>query len=375
VSETDVSVTIESDPSFLKVTLSKDHESQRIQLAEQRRRVDFDTYDITIDELIRRVAKSRIDVAPAYQRQFRWDESRQSALVESLFLGIPVPPLFMATNGNAGEELQWEVVDGLQRLLTLVNFIADKPVRGKVRLDGTSLALKGLEKLPTFNGYTFDALPADIRSNFEDRPLKVVVLNDKSDLTVRYDLFERLNTGGVALTDQEVRECVFRGPLMDLLSELADTKPFKTVVALPESKWKDGTPQDYVLRYFAFCDRYLSFNHSVKEFLKDFTRDNYQTTNIAYLRDSFAEVFDFLASVFPNSIKTRKGMTPVNLFEAIVVGARLALNSKPKIRTRTKANPAWVTSKDLRKLTTGATNSNPRVRGRIEYCRDRFLNV
>ncbi len=130
---------------FLKVPVSKDHKSQRTQLAEQRRKVDFDTYDITIDELIRRVAKSRIDVAPAYQRQFRWDDSRQSALVESLFLGIPVPPLFMATNGNAGEELQWEVVDGLQRLLTLVNFIADEPVRGKVRLDGKSLALKDLE--------------------------------------------------------------------------------------------------------------------------------------------------------------------------------------------------------------------------------------
>ncbi|WP_426773552.1 DUF262 domain-containing protein, partial [Pseudomonas aeruginosa] len=88
--------------------------AQRLQLQEQRRKVDFDSYDINVDELVRRVAKKRIEIAPAYQRQFRWDGVRQSRLVESLLLGIPVPPLFMATNVDDLKGTTWEVVDGLQ---------------------------------------------------------------------------------------------------------------------------------------------------------------------------------------------------------------------------------------------------------------------
>ena len=102
---------------------------QRQQLAEQRRKVDFDTYDVTVDELIRRVERSRIEIAPVYQRQFRWDLVRQSRLVESFLLGIPVPPLFMATNQVPEEQTKWEVVDGLQRLLTLVNFAGNAKAR------------------------------------------------------------------------------------------------------------------------------------------------------------------------------------------------------------------------------------------------------
>lgn len=221
---------------------------QRKQLADQRRKVDFDTYDVTVEELVRRVEKNRIEIAPVYQRQFRWDPTRQSRLLESLMLGIPVPPLFMATNLMPDQKNQWEVVDGLQRLLTLVNFIGGVEARDAARLKDTPLLrLTKLEKLSALDGMTFRELPEDIRTSLEDRPVKVIVLNDKSDLQVRFDLFERLNTGGVALTDQEVRECVYRGPFMDMLSALARDEKFKKVVHLPQANWKDGTPEDYLL--------------------------------------------------------------------------------------------------------------------------------
>ena len=352
--------------------MKTDAARQRTQIAEQRRKVDFDTYDVTVDELIRRVAKSRIDVAPVYQRQFRWDAARQSCLVESLLLGIPVPPLFMATNLNPGRETQWEVVDGLQRLLTMVNFAGDMPVRERVGLLGDSLRLADLKKLDSLNQQSFAALPADIQSAFEDRPMKVIVLNDKSDLAVRYDLFERLNTGGVVLTPQEVRECVYRGLFMDILSELSDREVFKTVVVLPQSSWRDGTPQEYVLRFFAFLERYQKFEHSVKDFLNDFTKDATSEPKVAEYKVAFDKTFAFLAASFPQGVKTRKGMTPVNLFEAISVGAALALREKSTLRPR--LNPDWVFSDELRAFTTGATNSKSRVTGRIEYCRDKFLS-
>lgn len=345
---------------------------QRQQLAEQRRKVDFDTYDVTIEELVRRVERSRIEIAPVYQRQFRWDTSRQSRLVESLMLGIPVPPLFMATNLMPDQKNQWEVVDGLQRLLTLVNFIGDESARNAARLKDTSLRLTRLDKLTALEGMLFNELPEDIRTSLEDRPVKVIVLNDKSDLQVRFDLFERLNTGGVALTDQEVRECVFRGAFMDMLSLLSKDEKFKIVVRLPQAKWKDGTPEDYLLRFFAFLDRYKTFDHSVKDFLNDFTEDAANNPRTIERESIFHDTFRYLAEVFPEGIKSRRGMTPVNLFEGVAVGAALALRERPSLSTPRTTD--WVQSDELRRMTTGATNSRPRVSGRIEYSRNQFLD-
>ncbi len=82
------------------------------QLGNLRRQVDFDTYDITVQQLVTMVEQSAIDVAPVYQRQFRWNAERRSALIESIFLGVPVPSLFMASNKDG----TWELVDGVQRL-------------------------------------------------------------------------------------------------------------------------------------------------------------------------------------------------------------------------------------------------------------------
>lgn len=344
---------------------------QRTELSDQRRKVDFDTYDVTVDELLRRVTKNRIDIAPVYQRQFRWDAPRQSALIESVLLGIPVPPLFMATNVDENAQNQWEVVDGLQRLLTLVNFAGDLAARKSARLSGSSLRLEALDKLKTFKGSSFDDLPADIRSALEDRPLKVIVLNDKSDLQVRYDLFERLNTGGVRLSDQEIRDCVYRGPFLDSLSKLTDSMTFKEVIVLPESRWKDGTPEDFAIRFFAFLDRYQTFEHSVKDFLNGFMQAQYKSAISREQQRIFTKTFEFLSETFPQGIKTRKGQTPVNLFEAVSVGAALAL--KENLKAPLVPNPAWLTSPVLRAMTTGATNSRVRVAGRIEYCRDAFL--
>ena len=346
---------------------------QRQQLAEQRLKVDFDTYDVTVDELIRRVERGRIEVAPVYQRQFRWDHTRQSRLIESILLGIPVPPLFMATNSTSGQQIQWEVVDGLQRLLTLVNFAGRDAARNFVKLEERPLRLIDLEKLTTITGYLFTELPEDIRTTLEDRPIKIIVLNDKSDLQVRFDLFERLNTGGIRLTDQEVRECVYRGPFMDCVTILASNVNYKIILRLPASKWRDGTPEDYVLRFFAFLERYLEFDHSVKDFLNDFIAQAVLAPKIEERTEIFNRTFQYLARVFPQGLKSRKGSTPVNLFEAITVGAALAMMEKPNLDAVSPVN--WIHSEALRKLTTGPTNSRPRVRGRIEFCRDRFLGV
>ncbi len=339
-----------------------------LQLGNQRRTVDFDTFDIQFQELLRMLSEGQISVAPAYQRQFRWNDERCSQLIESLMLGIPVPNLFMATNDDNTRE----TVDGVQRLSAIVKFAGDEELRKKLGLEKV-LKLEGLKKLSFFNKHRFDTLPTLIQQHVRTRPLRVVTLNDKSDKIIRFDLFERLNTGGVLLTNQEIRDCVFQGEFAELLDDLASTEDFNTVVRLSNNNKKDGTMEECVLRFFAFLDRYSKFDHSVEEFLTDYMK--YATEKFDYdsREQEFDNVFAALAETFKDGIRRpgRKGLTPLNLYEGVAVGAALALRERDKLVT--KNLHTWMNSNELRGFTTGATNNRRAVKGRIEFCRDRFL--
>lgn len=339
------------------------------QLGEQRRTVDFDTYDMQVQELLRQLAGRQISVSPAYQRQFRWDDARCSELIESLLLGIPIPNLFMATND---EDLTWEVVDGVQRLSTMVKFAGDNQLRQGLGL-GDALRLVDLQKLKAFDGYTFKELPPAVQQHFNTRPLKVVTLNDKSDKILRIDLFERLNTGGVELTDQEIRDCVFHGGFSNTLDELATRQSLHAILKLTDKQEKDGTRKECVLRFFAYLDRYKRFVHSVKGFLDDYMRDASESFSTAVRVREFDDVINQLAAVFPDGIlrPNRKGRTSLVLFEGVAVGAALAIRNQGHLQTQGLAQ--WMGSDELRSYTTGATNDKSAVKNRIEFCRDRFM--
>ena len=199
-----------------------------------------------------------------------------------------------------------------------------------------------------------------------------MTLNDKSDKIVRIDLFERLNTGGIELTNQKIRDCVFYGPFANLLDKLGKDESFNKVLLLKKQEG-DGTREECVLRYFAFLDRYKKFDHSVKEFLDSYMRDSSKSFTQGPHETEFHRVFDELAVAFPGGILRPggKGRTPLNLYEGIAVGAALALRDKPHLDLRDLHY--WLSSEELRSYTTGATNDRAAVKGRIEFCRDRFL--
>ena len=338
------------------------------QLEAQRHKVDFDTYDITVQQLVSMVEDSTIDVAPTYQREFRWDTTRRSMLIESILLGVPVPSLFMASNKNG----TWELVDGVQRLSTIVQFAGGEAAQERLGLT-EPLVIKHVEKLTALNGCSFEQLPQSVRFQFNTRPIKVITLSDKSDTEVRFDLFERLNTGGVSLTNQEIRSCIYRGRFNQFLETLArECTAFRTVLKVNAH---DGTREECVLRFFAFFYRYRDFGHSVVDFLnnymKDASRDFSYTENEALFHLVFAE----LAAALPDGIVRRVGQkrTPINLYEGVSVGAALALQQQPQINTANVQQ--WIDSPELRRYTTAATNNPRMVAGRIEYCRQRFLET
>lgn len=333
------------------------------QLDRHRRKVDFDTFDIIVQQLISMVESGAIDVAPVYQRQFRWDESKRSLLIESVLLGVPVPSLFMASNKDG----TWELVDGVQRLSTLIQFAGTDEAREKLRLK-SKLTLESLEKLSSFNGLSFEQFPDSLKLQFYHRPIKVVTLSDKSDLIVRFDLFERLNTGGVALSNQEIRACIYRGEFNQFLEDLSKNKHYLKVVRLTKLQQQDGTLEELILRFFAFFYNRDKFEHSVIGFLNEYMQKSMKTFDYSNARSLFECTFKVLAGMLPSGIvrtKTRN-VTPINLFEAVSVGCALAVSRKKLINRNSPYK--WIGSKELTALTTGATNSKKMVNSRINFC-------
>jgi len=342
------------------------------QLDKNRRSVAFDSYDITIKQLYDMLLEKMIDIAPEYQRHFVWDIERQSALIESLFLGIPVPSLFMASNKDAS----WEVIDGLQRLTTIVNFIGSDDDFKKLGANFKKLKLNDLEKLDSMNGMTYDALPKSMQFMFQTRPLRITVLNDRSDFNVRYDLFERLNTGGVSLHEQEIRNCVFIGEFNDFIKELANNQDFRAVVKMTDAAERSGSYEELVLRFFAYYEDREQFIHSVKEFLNNYMDKKTKSfKNKKELESIFNQTFKELKDILPDGIVrgTRKNITPIILYEAISVGTAIALGETTQLNHASLTD--LLNDKTLVKYTTGATNSKKMVENRIEFVRDILIHA
>jgi hypothetical protein len=229
------------------------------QLDDQRRKVDVDNLTMTVRELLSMVERDELRRAPTYQRKFRWDEEAESRLIESVLLGLPIPKLFFATN----EDGTWEVVDGLQRISTLIHFASSSSRALKEISKSGPLVLQGLPKLDRFNGMTFVQLPMPLQLAFTKRGLGVTALSDKSDPDTRFDTFERLNRGAVALTAQEVRACIHEGPFNELIRELAYAEPFRSLVKLQRRNEENGTREELVLKFFAYYHDRAKFDGAV----------------------------------------------------------------------------------------------------------------
>ena len=336
------------------------------QLEKERRKVDFDSFDISTKELISMAENGIIDVAPEYQRQFRWPIVNQSKFIESVFLGIPIPSLFMAANKDGS----WELIDGVQRLNSLIHF-AGSDEQLKQFTFKSPLTLSDLDILTEFNGKKYEDLPNSLKLKFTLRPLKITTLSDKSDMKVRFDLFERLNTGGVKLTDQEIRACVFRGEFNDFISGLSHNNDFMNVVILPATNENDGTREELVLKFFAYLYDRDNFVHSVVGFLNDYMQKASFKFDYKKSRTIFENTFSELKEEIPKGIsRGNRRSTPINLYEAVAVGAADVISSGRTIIGKNLSK--WINDKELTMLTSGATNSRKRVKDRIKYCSKRF---
>jgi hypothetical protein len=179
-----------------------------------------------------------MELRPFYQRRPRWDPVRQSKLIESFIMNIPVPPLFVYESDLA----KYEVMDGQQRITAIRDFYTNK------------LELEGLEQWPELNGRIYDKLPGEIKKGIDRRSISYFVLLKESAATseeealLRQQVFERLNTGGVKLSKQEIRNSIYHGKFNSLLLDLVKHRAFRLAWGIPEhTEEEERNPSDELL--------------------------------------------------------------------------------------------------------------------------------
>ncbi|MCM1965092.1 DUF262 domain-containing protein [Streptomyces sp. G1] len=340
------------------------------QLRGERGRVDVAVHNFSVRELVRMIVDEELNASPSYQRKFRWTESDESLFIESVFLGLPIPPIFVATNVG----FQWEVVDGLQRLSTLAHFLARDSDEAQLTEREEPLRLRELEKLTELNGCTYSDLPKNLQVYFGRQPLQVTSLTDKSDLQARFDVFERLNRGGIQLTAQEVRACVYRGRFNDFIEELSKDSRLGDLLKLQKARQDDGTRTEQVLKFFAYKNYKENFDGKVETFLNRYMQEAGREFDYAVEREVFNKALVELHRACAGGPFLRKQtpVTPLVQFEACFVAAGTMAQEGVAF---SEVAPDWLEDSELRASTGAGTNTRSMLRRRLKRAKELLSGV
>lgn len=246
-----------------------------------------------------------LDPRPSFQRGYVWDRNRATKLIESILLHVPIPLIYTAEEDD-GREV---VIDGQQRLTSCFSFIEGffpptasdlERLKAGYEVKKRPFKLGKMKILTELQGKGYNDLPPDQKKTFDRYGLQVIKISKESHPDVKFEIFERLNTGSVALADQEIRNCIYRGPYNDLINELSNSDVFRRLLGL-SAEAKRMQDVELVLRFLVFNDKtHLNYNHKMRAFMNAHMRDNrYLSVETASLfRSRFQNACDLAFMVF-----------------------------------------------------------------------------
>lgn len=285
----------ESQMSFEEIT-QKYHQGQ-IRIVTEQARYPLNTIVGLIDS-------GNYILKPGFQRRHRWDNLRKSKLIESFIINVPIPPVFLYETTYS----KYEVMDGLQRITAIYEFYND------------GFALEGLEEWSELNGYKYSELPEVIRLGIDRRYLSSIILlqetakNELQALNMKQLVFERLNSGGVDLSDQETRNALYDGALNQLCLELSNDVKFRKLFSIPSNVEKKNKitgnvlydkmeDVELILRFFAFRQIEKWTSNYIKKFLDEYLilGNNFSKETLKQLGENFKETIDLIYNIMGES--------------------------------------------------------------------------
>lgn len=282
-----------------------DSEVEKIKSEEEDREEDTATYDIisygadyTLSVFYDKMEKEEI-IVPRFQRGFVWNFKQASKLVESFLLGLPVPGIFLAKEKETGNLL---VIDGQQRLVTCEAFRNEK-----FPISNEDFALRGVKQ--KWEGLIYSKLDPVDRKRFDDSVLRATIIqqiNPEGDTSI-YHIFQRLNTGGTVLQNQEIRNCLYHGKFNDMLHRINQNKSWRSlyISALPHKRMKD---EELVLRFLSLYYNFEDYDKPMNEFMSKFMKKNRNPDDaqIKEMETIFVDTISFIArEVGPEAFRPR----------------------------------------------------------------------
>lgn len=254
--------------------------------------------DLSLASIASMVQSGAIDVQPVFQRRERWDVRKQSALIESFLLNIPVPPVYLAEE----EFGKYTVIDGQQRITAISSYIENR------------FPLTGLSRFDELTGLRFNQLPPELRNSLTVRPyMRAITILRQSESTTKYEVFHRLNSGGQPLNAQEIRNVLFRGPLNDLVVALSGEEALRRQLKIKDNRspaYRNMDDVEYVVRFLTLHESWRGFSGSLRDSMDSFMARHVapEPTELGSFRTSFKRSLNGCVSIWEeNAFKRPDG--------------------------------------------------------------------
>ncbi len=300
------------------------------EIKENAKKVHTNEMKMSIGEIINLYDDGDIIIRPEFQRLFRWEIDQKSKFIESILIGIPIPPIFVQQLDDG----RWEVIDGLQRLSTILEFV------GVLKDEHDALKepiyLQKTKYLPSLENTYYDKFDtvADVQ-NYFDREVKLIfkrtpvtieIIKRESDLSTKYELFDRLNSGGSSLTAHEIRNAIYlnkKPNAIGLFKKLSEDENFINATNLSSRDINEAYNEELVLRFFAYAnisDKLSDYNDSIKEFLDGYINDYFDDSKIGVMEAQFKSFFELMLKVSEKVFHGKKAGFSIAKYEALVIG-------------------------------------------------------
>lgn len=284
------------------------------EIIDTRNNLTTDRLDMSYGEIMSMYARGEIIISPEFQRLFRWTNYQKTRFIESILLGIPTPPIFVAEDDDG----RWELVDGLQRISTVLSFFGEL----QEDTDKNNWKFDEGDLIKHFEGFSYKELPIKFQRNIKRTYCRVEILKWDSQLDMRYELFNRLNTGGASLTEQEIRNCIFRGVSSDFnnyLKRVAESTEFKKLMNVSRKKESEGYLEELVLRITSLYNNGIN-SKNISKHLTEFMENAVKSGFDYSFETLIMRIIHVLQPLGPSIFRFSNNQLSTSLVDAIFIG-------------------------------------------------------
>jgi hypothetical protein len=286
-------------------------ELEILDIPPEKRRLHTETYDFSTSTIVDYLKDGRMFV-PSFQRKYVWTRTQASKLIESLIIQCPIPVIYL----NQERDERFAIIDGNQRVQSILQYLTDR------------FHLQNLQTYPELEGLSFSQLDPRIQRHIRNRTLRCIAILKDTHPQIKFDVFERLNTGAVQLNQQEIRHGMYHGKFMNLIDELEKEKVWKSVSSLKSDIRMKGA--ELILRFFALYEKQSEYKKPLKTFLNSYCESKARISEfeLLSLKNLFLSTISIVHTLFGSSAFYMLDMngTPVTtninsaLFDAVMVG-------------------------------------------------------